>query len=78
MDGLSDGRHALSLAWRCCDCGRLLLYLEPCPTPAACTDCTGTSFSPTGPLSDPRSTYRNAAAQGPTWPFVERRKAPRL
>ncbi len=78
MDGWSDDGHTLSLAWRCCDCGRLLLFLEPCPSPGSCADCAGTSFQSIGFLNDPRATYRNAAAQALKWPLIERRKAPRL
>jgi hypothetical protein len=78
MDGSSAHGHTLSLAWRCCDCGRLLLFLEPCPSPDSCADCAGLDFQSIGPLNDPRTTYRKAAAQALKWPLVERRKTPRL
>jgi hypothetical protein len=78
MDGPSDGHSGLSLAWRCFDCGRLLLMLEPSAAPASCTDCGGSGFRSIGPPHDPRGTYRNAATKSLPWPGVERRKAPRL
>jgi hypothetical protein len=77
MDGLSTDGRGLSLAWRCFDCGRLLLGLQPSPPPDRCIDCGGERIESVGPPHDPRGTYRNVSWSVLTWPFVERRRGPR-
>src|SRR5678815_5790513 len=49
--GMTKSRvpDALSLAWRCANCGRLVLVREPRPKPASCQECGSQNFSPVSP-----------------------------
>ncbi len=65
-----------SLSWRCSDCGRLRLAVEPLPRPSRCSDCGGIALQAAGPFSDAWDRFQGEQdAVG--WPAVERRKSAR-
>jgi len=66
----------VSLSWRCCDCGRLRLAIEPIACPSPCADCGGLAFDAVGPYGNPSGSSSDESA-GVGWPVVERRKSSR-
>ena len=65
----SRATDALSLGWRCDNCGRLRLFREPCPKPASCQECGSPSFS----LLSPTPLVEESHVE----PVQERRRFPR-